>query len=186
MPLAKEMPPLEYLNECFELRDEGLLFWRVRPLEHFSEVNGYRRCNGRFAGKEAGYIHSITSYKRVRLPSYGLILQHRIVYSMYHETALDVALYIDHINGNKLDNRPENLRLVSQLENTRNARMSIHNKSGVNGVYWQNSRNNWRATIKIHNKSLDLGTFHTIEEAAAARKAADIKYGFSERHGEPL
>jgi len=185
MPLAKEMPPLKFLNECFELRDEGLLFWRVRPREHFNSDSGWKIANTRCSNTEAGGIGA-KGYRCIQVPSYGIAKVHRIIYSMYHETALDVALYIDHINGNKLDNRPENLRLVSPLENTRNACMSTHNTSGINGVHWFKRGCKWRAQIRVEDKLLHLGTFHTIEEAAAARKAADIKYGFSERHGEPL
>lgn len=185
MPLAKEMPPLEFLNECFELRDEGLLFWKVRPLKHFLSARGCSITNSRCANKEAGSIDP-HGYRIVSCQPYGNIKYHRILYSMYHETALDVALHIDHINGNRLDNRPENLRLTSQQENNRNASLFTHNTSGINGVYWFKRDCKWRAFIKIDKKDTHLGTFDTIEEAAVAREAANVKYGFSERHGKEL
>jgi hypothetical protein len=185
MPLAKKLPPLEYLNECFELRDEGLLFWKVRPREHFLTAHGCSITNGKFANKEAGTIHPY-GYRIVVCRPYGNIKYHRIIYSMYHETALDVALQIDHINGNKLDNRPENLRLISQQENNRNASRFAHNTSGINGVHWFKRDCKWHAAITINKKNIYLGTFDTIEEAAVAREAANVKYGFSERHGKEL
>jgi len=185
MPLAKELPPLEYLNECFELRDEGLLFWRVRPREHFNSDRGFKIFNTRFSNTEAGGMGTL-GYRCLHVPPYGLVKSHRIIYSIYYETALDTTLSIDHINGIKTDNRPENLRLVSDLDNRRNARMYTNNTSGVNGACWHKRLCKWVVTIKLEDKRLPLGVFDNIEEAAAARKAADIKYGFSERHGEPL
>jgi hypothetical protein len=185
MPLAKEMPPLEFLNECFELRDEGLLFWKVRPREHFQSDSSWKSFNTSFSNTEAGSTPS-SGYRQVRIGPYRLVKSHRIIYSIYYETALDTTLSIDHINGIKTDNRPENLRLVSDLENKRNARMYTNNTSGVNGACWHKRLCKWVVTIKLEDKRLPLGVFDNIEEAAAARKAADIKYGFSERHGEPL
>ena len=185
MPLAKEMPPLEFLNECFELRDEGLLFWRVRPREHFSSEKVWKIFNTCFSNTEAGTING-DGYRMVRCHPYKHVRSHRIIYSIYYETALDITLFIDHINGNKQDNRPENLQQISPQENARNAHMYIHNTSGINGVGWHKHHCKWRATITINNKHKHIGYFDTVEEAAAERKAADIKYGFSERHGEPL
>ena len=91
--------------------------------------------------------------------------------------------FIDHIDGNGLNNRIENLRDVSNAENGRNQRKHFNNTSGVVGVYWGKQRAKWRATINVEGKLIHLGYFADKAEAAAARKAAEIKYNYHANHG---
>jgi hypothetical protein len=86
------------------------------------------------------------------------------------------GLVIDHINRNPLDNRRENLRIVSIQENTMNQGISKNNKSGVAGVYRHKKNDKWAAQINIKNKRIFLGIFDTLEDARKARKDAEIKY----------
>lgn len=82
---------------------------------------------------------------------------------------------IDHINGDKSDNRFANLRVVDESGNSQNIRKpNIRNKSGYMGVikYY----NQWRANITINNKTQWLGDFATPEEAHAAYLAAKRKH----------
>ena len=90
---------------------------------------------------------------------------------------------IDHINGNGLDNRLENLRAVSKRENLRNQKIPKNNTSGTLGVSFDKRRQNYHAKITINGKSRHLGYFKNKEEAIAAREAANIKYNFHENHG---
>lgn len=83
---------------------------------------------------------------------------------------------VDHINHNTLDNRKENLRVVSNADNIRNGTVRINNKTGVNGVYFRKDRNKYIARIKVNYKSINLGSFDTLEEATKVRKNAEIKY----------
>ena len=89
---------------------------------------------------------------------------------------------IDHISGDKQDNRLCNLRLSNSLHNMRNRGKNKNNSSGYNGVYV--SGNKYRARIKINGKLINLGTFETIEEAVDARRKANLMYNFSDEHGE--
>ena len=85
---------------------------------------------------------------------------------------------IDHKNLDKSDNRWENLRLASRSENCGNKRLGLRNTSGVKGVSWHAHKRRWQAQIKIHGKSIALGTFKTKEEAGAAYvKAAEFHFG---------
>jgi hypothetical protein len=75
------------------------------------------------------------------------------------------------------------LRDVSNQENQRNKSRQSRNTSGVTGVHWHKRDKKWIARIKVDKKDLYIGMFDTFEEAVAARKEAEIKYGFHENHG---
>lgn len=85
-------------------------------------------------------------------------------------------LYIDHINHNTLDNTKRNLRITTNANNLRNGNIRINNKTGVNGVYYDKSRNKYVAKIRVNYKQIYLGRFNTLEEAENARKNAEILY----------
>jgi hypothetical protein len=93
---------------------------------------------------------------------------------------------VDHINGHRDDNRWSNLRPVTHTENMRNTAMSARNTSGICGVGWIAGGHCWGAGVRIRGRYIHLGCFKTLAEAAAARRAADRAYGFTERHGERL
>lgn len=88
---------------------------------------------------------------------------------------------IDHINHDKGDTRWANLREVTRSENKRNAPLSKGNTSGAVGV--RKHRRKWQAFITVDGKQNHLGAFDTFDEAVAARKAAEVEYGFHENHG---
>lgn len=80
---------------------------------------------------------------------------------------------LDHINRNRSDNRLRNLREVGYSENNQNHEISKRNTSGITGVYWYKPSQKWCAKISSNNKLKHIGYFATIEEAIAARKAAE-------------
>ena len=90
---------------------------------------------------------------------------------------------IDHINGMKYDNRAENLRAVSLMENNRNVALPKNNASGIMGVRWNKLTKKWQAQIGSAGKSIHLGSFADLAEATAVRKAAELAYGFHANHG---
>jgi hypothetical protein len=79
---------------------------------------------------------------------------------------------VDHINGNRLDNRRENLRLATRSQNAKNVGKKPSNKSGFKGVHKHGRNNSWVAQISVENKMIHLGSFKTPEEAALAYNAA--------------
>ena len=83
---------------------------------------------------------------------------------------------IDHINRIRTDNRISNLREVSHKQNGQNRSKSSHNTSGHPGVSWYKRISKWVAQIRHNYKHIYLGSFTTVEEAIAARKAGELKY----------
>jgi|14BtaG_2_1085337.scaffolds.fasta_scaffold62214_3 hypothetical protein len=113
-------------------------------------------------GQEAGTINTKGPNERYRKLTingkrYGA---NRIVWKMFNgEPSLD--LQIDHINGNTLDDRIENLRLVTNQENQ-------FNQTKTKGYYWHKSHNKWQAKIVLNQKQKHLGSFNTKDEAREA------------------
>ncbi len=87
-------------------------------------------------------------------------------------------MVVDHINGNTLDNRKENLRRCSNGANIRKGRVRTTNNTGCSGVTKRldRKRNPWAARIKVNYKQMTLGHFRTYEEAVFVRKEAERKY----------
>lgn len=75
---------------------------------------------------------------------------------------------VDHVNGNKLDNRLTNLRLCNQSQNSANSRRKSTNKSGFKGVSWNKKYSKWEAYLTKNYKHIFLGYFNTKVEAAKA------------------
>ena len=99
---------------------------------------------------------------------------HRVAWALHHgEWPKD---QIDHINGVKTDNRICNLREATNCQNSKNLGLSKANKSGTKGVSYEKYTDRWKATIRVDGKSISIGRFNSIEEAAQARKLADQKH----------
>lgn len=81
---------------------------------------------------------------------------------------------VDHINGNRLDNRRSNLRFATSLENARNARINSRNTSGYKGVSERNGR--FEAYIRNHGTLEHLGTYEDLEDAAKAYNVKAVEY----------
>lgn len=86
------------------------------------------------------------------------------------------GLVIDHINHNKRDNRKNNLRACTQMENNLNTGIKSTNTSGKTGVQWEKRFNKWRSRIIYNGKDIHLGLFDNYEDAVKAREDAEIKY----------
>ena len=90
---------------------------------------------------------------------------------------------VDHEDGNGLNNAWSNLRPVTSAENAKNMRKRDNNTSGVTGVYWHKKGKKWQAKIMLDGRGIHLGLFLSKEDAIAARKAAEVTYGFHDNHG---
>lgn len=95
-----------------------------------------------------------------------------------HRVVMDAknGEHVDHISGDKLDNRKDNLRTCSHSENMMNCRLRQDNTSGQKGVYWSMRDQVWRAQIAINGKTKGLGSFRDLDDAIAARKEAESTF----------
>lgn len=76
------------------------------------------------------------------------------------------GLVVDHINGDRLDNQKQNLRICTQSENSMNRVLASNNTCGYKGVYWHKGKKRWYAHITINGKQKHIGLFKNIHDAA--------------------
>ena len=98
------------------------------------------------------------------------IYYHSIVWMLYNKKDIPANLEIDHINGNKIDNRIDNLRLVTHRKNLQNEK--IHREGQLFGCYFNKSKGKYQAQIGIGEKRVFLGRYKTEQETHKAYEIA--------------
>lgn len=147
-------------------------------LERLRRVLSYDRDTGLFVrriaapnaevGTIAGYI-DVNGYRCLDVDGRPY-KAHRLVW--FYVTGTMPVEYIDHVNGQKSDNRFANLRLATNSQNQANRGLAQTNTSGTTGVRFEEGRQKWRASITIRGTAINLGRFATKEEATAAYQTA--------------
>ena len=151
--------------------DTGKLFWLPREERLFARRRTFLQFNTCFAGKEAFTSIDGRGYRSGRIwdkTYHG----HRVVWAVYYGVWPDV---IDHINGDRSDNRLCNLRNVTKAENARRTAKT----QNTPGVRFCARRNLWQARITYNYKDKHLGYFENKDDAIAARQAANKLFGFT-------
>jgi hypothetical protein len=156
-------PHLSYEEaiRIFEYRD-GKLYWRIKPR--------YQTC----IGTEAGYVNK-RGYRAVGWNK-RLYRAHRIVFLMHYGYMPE---QIDHINGNRDDNRIENLREATASQNQWNRGANIKNATGHKNIKWVDRLKKFVVAIAIEKRSKHIGVYADLESALQAASAAR-----SNLHGE--
>lgn len=139
----------------------------------------FRGCN-KIAGSERTG-HSGITYIKVKIDG-GTYYAHRIIMIM-NGYKISTDDQVDHIDGNGLNNKLENLRVVNNSENHKNQKLSKNNKIGIPGVYFRKSRSGWHVEIYGDGNRHFLGLFKSLFDACCARKGAELKFGFHANHG---
>ena len=169
----KPLPPLEELKEFLDYNpDTGIFTWKKQVALNIT------------VGQKAGVMNSWTYYTQIAFK--GIEYRaHRLAYYMHH--GIDpLEKLVDHIDGDKSNNKINNLRLASKSENGRNrVNLPSNNTSGVIGVCWDKKAKKWKAYIMINGKTKHLGYFINKEDAIKARKEGEIKYFGDFRCREP-
>lgn len=156
------------LKELLNYDQETGIFTWIKISPHLSRLIGTKAGTKR----KDGYYRVYIDNKRYYL--------HRLAWLYVHG---ELPKTIDHVNQNPSDNRIDNLRNVTQLENMRNRKLSSNNTSGITGVTYNKSRKKWVAQININDKGYFLGHFDTAEDAKTKRIATSKTLGFTELHG---
>ena len=159
----------ELLHYCPET---GVFTW----LDYIGRVNNQTK-----PGDTAGSLDKLSGY--IRITVLGKAYRaHRLAF--LYMTGSFPKDNTDHVNQVKHDNRWENIRDVTQAENTKNISMHKDNKSGFTGVYWCKRSIKWVSCVRVEGKLKNLGYFISLDKAIEARKKANIKYGFHPNHGQ--
>ena len=143
---ALPLPSIELLHSLF-VKEDGVLLNKIdRKMVKAGQRSG---C------EKDGYI-----WIKINGQRYSA---HRLIFLMHHGYCPE---YIDHVDGNGLNNHIENLRPATLSQNKANQSVYSNNMSGVKGVYWCQPKNSWVAQIGFNNRRRTLGTFATKELAA--------------------
>ncbi|PGF00842.1 HNH endonuclease [Bacillus toyonensis] len=105
-------------------------------------------------------------YKKLALSSGYAIHKRKFLHSHIMDTPM--GKLTDHIDGNKMNNKRVNLRIVTKAENNRNVRDK--------GFYWHKYKEKWHARITVDYKVIHIGYYDTEKEASEAYKQANVKY----------
>ena len=162
----------DHLNECVEYNPgTGELKWRPRSCKSF---------NTKHAGRPAFNQTDDQGYKVGRMGKVNY-KAHRVAWAIHHGEWPNGL--IDHVNGNRSDNRLVNLRVVDDAANARNSARPKNNTSGATGVYWFKRDRKWWVKVGFNKKAHHIGYFENLGDAIAARNAAYKEFGFHENHG---
>jgi hypothetical protein len=181
---TKPLPDQALLLKLLRYEPEtGKLYWRERTPEMFAgaertnthQANVWNSSNAgqeAFTARTQGYLHGTIFGSKVRA--------HRVIWKMDRGTDPE---FIDHIDGDRANNRLANLRSVSRQINAMNSALRNDNKIGIPGITYDEQYGSWRARIAKEGRIILLGSYRTKTEAVAARKAAEGRLGFHPNHG---
>ena len=151
--------------DLFEYKD-GALYWKQKR----SNV-----AAGSFAGSKTANGYLTVSIKKKR------VLAHRIIYAMFHGF---MPAFVDHINGDKTDNRIENLREATLSTNGWNRPSNKNNQSQIKNVCWVEKNNKWFVQLMANKKRVVSKYFEDLELAElVAIEARDKYHGSFANHG---
>lgn len=151
---------IDYAKEHLRYEPEtGKFFWIKVP----ERVNNPKVCH---VGREAGALH-YAGYIKLTLKNRP-ISAHRLAWAMFIG---EPPVEIDHINGNRSDNRLENLRAATRAQNMHNAKTKHLSTSGFKNVQWDAESGKWRVRVRVNGTRHHVGRFSDLQDAVdAARK----------------
>jgi hypothetical protein len=160
MAKTKCIPSQEYLHSIFQYK-EGNLYWKIRPAQRTK------------IGDIAGSISD--GYGQVYIDNVAY-KTHRIIFMMHYGYVSD---QIDHIDGNGLNNKIENLRAVTNSQNQLNRKISKNSKTGYKGVCVHTQTGRYLVRVSVYGKDKYFGIYEDLELAGLVAEMAREKY-----HGE--
>ncbi len=155
----------EVVNNLFFYND-GKLFWK-KPVAKRIKTGDLVGCkNGN------GYLRVAIKYKYYYV--------HRIIFLMHHGY---LPKFIDHIDGNRNNNKLENLREATHSENAQNQKTPINNSSGYKNVFWHKTKKSWAVCISLNNKLHHFGNYQNLTDAIqVAKESRNLLHKSFARH----
>jgi len=146
----------DYVLSAFDYQDGQL----IRKIGRINEI-----------GSIAGCVHKGTGYVHIKIKAKAF-KAHRLIF-LYHYGYFPE--FVDHIDGNKQNNRIENLREASKQENCQNQKVRWTNSSGVKGVSWHKVNKKWKVALCKNYRSYYFGTYEDKELAElVSMEATDL------------
>lgn len=159
MQLENQMD-IDLAHSLFKYCD-GALYWKISPARNV----------------KAGDRVAKTKRERARVNyTENIYVVARIIFAMHHGYYPQV---VDHINGNQLDDRIENLRAADMTTNAQNRKCNTQNTSGAKNVGFKTSRNRWRVSVRKNDGTRFDRLFKNFDIACTIAELARCKY-----HGE--
>jgi len=148
----------------------------IKQNYQYLDGNLYRTKNicGQKIGSIAGWVTNCNGrqYRKMSINK-KIVYVHHAIFLLHHGY---LPSYIDHIDGNPLNNRIENLRSATQSQNMGNSKLKKNNSSGYKGVTFRKDTKKWNASIMVNGKHISLGCYKTKEEARDAYIIGSKKY----------
>jgi len=144
----------------FDYKD-GVLYWK----QNVGKIKANTKAGSILNSGYCSIVFNGTRYQA-----------HRLVYLLHHGY---LPQYIDHIDGNRLNNFIANLRPATKSQNALNKRLDEKNTSGYRNVYWHKAYKKWRVSLMVARKTIHIGSFDDLELAGLVATEARKKY-----HGE--
>jgi len=154
--MEKKAIDQDYVLSAFDYQDGQL----IRKIGRINEI-----------GSIAGCVHKGTGYVHIKIKAKAF-KAHRLIF-LYHYGYFPE--FVDHIDGNKQNNRIENLREASKQENCQNQKVRWTNSSGVKGVSWHKVNKKWKVALCKNYRSYYFGTYEDKELAElVSMEATDL------------
>ena len=118
-----------------------------------------------------GYLR--LNHRPCKFDKFVLIRSHRMIFYIVNGYLPD---QVDHIDQNKQNNHPSNLRPATNSQNQMNQKSFKGSSSKYLGVSWEKGVKKWKASISVKGKKINLGRFHSEDDAASIRNLAAIEH----------
>lgn len=156
--MTEQIITKESLNKLFDYKD-GELYWKIKTSKKV------------VIGSKAGSTRA-DGYTLVRINN-KRYYYHRLIFLMHNGYLPD---FLDHIDNDKSNNRIENLREATLMQNAQNVKLGKDNTSGIKNVSWSKMMNKWVVKIRINREKKHLGYYADINLAELVAIEAREKF----------
>jgi len=172
----------DYLKSILKYDEKsGIFYWLKRDRSLFLSDKGLKIFNSKFSGRKAGNTHKTDKNLYITIRILGsLYYAHRLAWIYTYGFWPNI---IDHIDGDGLNNKIDNLRSVTNQINSKNQRLKETNSSGKIGVYFNKEIKKWIAQCKENGKTRVILCSDNFDLACDARKNYENSNEYHENHG---